>query len=134
MRLRVRWLTAIFGTLVLGLAGCTHVPGLPPPEPAPVIAEAPPPVAANGSIYQMQRGSLALFEDRRPRRTGDIITVVLDEQVSASKNANSAPFEPPIMAMQLSLILGSCAACMIAAWTPSMDIRSSSDGPSLPPK
>lgn len=90
MRLRVRWLTAIFGTLVLGLAGCTHVPGLPPPEPAPVIAEAPPPVAANGSIYQMQRGSLALFEDRRPRRTGDIITVVLDEQVSASKNANSS--------------------------------------------
>lgn len=89
MRSSYRWLTAVFGVLVLGLAGCTHVPGMPPPEPAPVIAEDLPPVAANGSIYQAQRGSLALFEDRRPRRSGDIITVVLDEQVSASKNANS---------------------------------------------
>src|SRR5699024_5132062 len=42
-----------------------------------------------GSIYQAHRGAVALFEDRRPRRSGDIITIVLDEQVSASKNANS---------------------------------------------
>src|SRR5690625_3767150 len=84
-----RWLTAVFGFLVLGLAGCAQIPGVPPPEPTPVIAEDLPPVAANGSIYQAHRGAVALFEDRRPRRSGDIITIVLDEQVSASKNANS---------------------------------------------
>lgn len=84
-----RWLTAVFGFLALGLAGCAQIPGVPPPEPTPVIAEDLPPVKANGSIFQAHRGTLALFEDRRPRRSGDIITIVLDEQVSASKNANS---------------------------------------------
>ncbi|CAD5379343.1 flagellar protein of basal-body outer-membrane L ring [Pseudomonas sp. OF001] len=42
---------------------------------------------ANGSIYQSRQGFQPLFEDRRPRMVGDILTVVLNEQVSASKNA-----------------------------------------------
>ncbi|CBV44259.1 flagellar L-ring protein FlgH [Halomonas elongata DSM 2581] len=43
----------------------------------------------NGSIYQAHRGYQPLFEDRRPRQVGDVLTIVLDEQVSASKNARS---------------------------------------------
>ncbi|WWV55624.1 flagellar basal body L-ring protein FlgH (plasmid) [Pseudomonas silesiensis] len=43
---------------------------------------------ANGSIYQ-NSGFQPLFEDRRPRNTGDILTIVLDEQVSASKSSAS---------------------------------------------
>jgi flagellar L-ring protein precursor FlgH len=43
---------------------------------------------ANGSIYQSS-GFQPLFEDRRPRNTGDILTIVLDEQVSASKSSAS---------------------------------------------
>nr|WP_275287397.1 flagellar basal body L-ring protein FlgH [Halomonas elongata] len=43
----------------------------------------------NGSIYQAHRGSQPLFEDRRPRQVGDVLTIVLDEEVSASKNARS---------------------------------------------
>lgn len=84
-----RWLSAVFGFLVLGLAGCAQLPGTPPPEPDPIVAEALPPPEANGSIFQASRGAMPLFEDRRPRRAGDIVTVVLDEQVSASKNASS---------------------------------------------
>ncbi|WP_422666883.1 flagellar basal body L-ring protein FlgH [Billgrantia endophytica] len=74
--------------LVLG--GCAQVPR------ASVVGEQeqiamvePPPRKANGSIYQTHRGSQPLFEDRRPRMIGDILTIVLDEQVSASKNSQS---------------------------------------------
>ncbi len=84
-----RWLSAVFGLLVLGLAGCAQVPGMPPPEPEPIVADELPPPEPNGSIYQVSRGMTPLFEDRRPRRAGDIVTVVLDEQVSATKNASS---------------------------------------------
>ncbi|MGS2742022.1 flagellar basal body L-ring protein FlgH [Halomonas sp. LS-001] len=52
------------------------------------IVDRPPPVA-NGSIYQVRRGYQPLFEDRRPRSIGDILTIVLDEDVSASKNSQS---------------------------------------------
>lgn len=73
------------------LAGCSSSP------PEPVVVEAYDPVVIpknaeavpNGSIYQAQNGYIPLFEDQRPRRSGDIITIVLEEQVSATKNASS---------------------------------------------
>ncbi|WP_422674362.1 flagellar basal body L-ring protein FlgH [Billgrantia desiderata] len=81
---------AVVAMAVLTLGGCAQVPR------ASVVGEQeqifiaePPPRAANGSIYQAQRGSQPLFEDRRPRMVGDILTIVLDEQVSASKNSQS---------------------------------------------
>lgn len=75
---------------LLVLSGCAQVPR------ASVVGEQeqinivePPPRLANGSIYQSHRGAQPLFEDRRPRMVGDILTIVLDEQVSASKNSQS---------------------------------------------
>lgn len=47
-------------------------------------------LVANGSIFQPQRGYAPLFEDRRPRMTGDIITILLEEQVSASKSSQTS--------------------------------------------
>jgi flagellar L-ring protein precursor FlgH len=81
------------GALLL-LSACSSIPDSmkpwqDPPEvepPAPVVM--PPPIA-NGSVYQERRGFAPLFEDRRPRRMGDILTIVLNEEVSASKNAAS---------------------------------------------
>ncbi|XKG48583.1 flagellar basal body L-ring protein FlgH [Halomonas sp.] len=75
---------------LLVLTGCAQIPR------ASVVGEqesiniAEPPLRhANGSIYQAHRGYQPLFEDRRPRMPGDILTIVLDEEVSASKNAQS---------------------------------------------
>ncbi|MGM0702824.1 MAG: flagellar basal body L-ring protein FlgH [Pseudomonadota bacterium] len=72
------------------MAGCAQIPR------ASIVGEQeklamaePPPRKANGSIYQPQRGYQPLFEDRRPRQIGDILTIVLDEEVSASKNSRS---------------------------------------------
>lgn len=83
--------TALLAALaLLTLAGCAQIPR------ASVVGEQeqidisePPPRHANGSIYQAHRGYQPLFEDRRPRMVGDILTIVLDEEVSASKNAQT---------------------------------------------
>lgn len=75
---------------VLTLGGCAQVPRASVVgEQEQIFISEPPPRAANGSIYQAHRGSQPLFEDRRPRMVGDILTIVLDEQVSASKNSQS---------------------------------------------
>lgn len=42
----------------------------------------------NGAIYQEQNHR-ALFEDLRARRPGDLITVILEEQTNAAKNAST---------------------------------------------
>lgn len=80
---------ALVVAMVSVLAGCAMVP----PEPlieGPVTAQPAAPAAkpvANGSIYQPQAyGSFPLFEDRRPRNVGDIVTVVLSERINAAKS------------------------------------------------
>ncbi|WP_332873880.1 flagellar basal body L-ring protein FlgH [Pseudomonas putida] len=45
---------------------------------------------SNGSIYQGGAVIQPLFEDRRPRDLGDTLTIVLDEQVQASKSSASS--------------------------------------------
>lgn len=84
----VRWALALVAFLVLG--GCAQLPqpSVVGEQERIVIVEPPPPVP-NGSIFQPARGYQPLFEDRRPRMIGDILTIVLDEEVSASKNSSA---------------------------------------------
>lgn len=48
-----------------------------------------PAAPVNGAIFQSGAGSQALFEDRRPRNVGDILTIVVNENVNASKNSGA---------------------------------------------
>jgi flagellar L-ring protein precursor FlgH len=45
--------------------------------------------AASGAIWQESGRGVALFEDRRPRNVGDILTIVISEKVNASKNSGA---------------------------------------------
>lgn len=82
---RVKFVLVVL--LALFMTACAQVPRqnvvegptTAPPQPAPQ------PVA-NGSIYQSNYAK-PLFEDRRPQGVGDILTVVLDEDVSATKSS-----------------------------------------------
>lgn len=83
----------ILGSTML-LGGCALVP------PEPVVTgplTAPPPPAAlpaaeaNGSIYQPTAyGNYPLFEDRRPRNVGDVVTVVIQEKTNAAKTVGTS--------------------------------------------
>ncbi len=44
---------------------------------------------ATGAIFQDSGRGIALFEDRRPRNIGDILTIVINEKVNASKNSGA---------------------------------------------
>lgn len=72
------------------LSSCAQLPRAPLVDEAEIPpATPPPPVPADGSVFQPGYGYSPLFEDRRPRMAGDLITVVFNEQVSASKSSES---------------------------------------------
>ncbi|WP_240775743.1 flagellar basal body L-ring protein FlgH [Nissabacter sp. SGAir0207] len=81
--------------LALGLSGCAYIPhdnlvtGPTTAAPAPAVMAQ----GGNGSIFQtvqpMNYGYQPLFEDRRPRNIGDTLTIVLQENVSASKSSSA---------------------------------------------
>ena len=72
-------------------AGCAQIPREPlvhQPMTARADSYAAAPVRRpTGAIFRDGPGANALFEDRRPRNVGDILTVVISERVNASKNS-----------------------------------------------
>ncbi|MBN4664808.1 flagellar basal body L-ring protein FlgH [Pandoraea nosoerga] len=81
---------ALAAAVALGaLAGCAYVPQEPVVQGPTTTRPPPPPVAADpeGSIYRPLYSNRPLFEDRRPRNVGDILTIVINENTAASKNS-----------------------------------------------
>ncbi|QQC63057.1 flagellar basal body L-ring protein FlgH [Paraburkholderia ginsengisoli] len=82
-------------TLLAALGGCGLVPKQPiTQQPMTALPPAPPPPPVSGSIYNPGYAGRPLFEDQRPRNVGDIITIVIAENINATKtsgaNANRA--------------------------------------------
>ena len=76
------------------MTGCTTVrPIVHDPSYAPTPPAQPAPQAANnGAIYQVAdepRQGMSLFEDQKAQRVGDVLTIVLQENTSASKQATT---------------------------------------------
>lgn len=70
------------------LGACAQIPREPlVHQPMTARTETPMRLAApvNGAIYRTGFGAQALFEDRRPRYVGDILTILVSENVNASK-------------------------------------------------
>jgi len=81
----------IFFIFVLSVVttGCSTFGSLKDPEYAPSEAELPEmKVVVDGAIYDPSY-NLFLFEDVKARRVGDLITVVLEESINASKSAST---------------------------------------------
>lgn len=83
----IAWLAA--GALAT-VAGCAQMPREPlVRQPTTAMPPAQPmlPARTAGAIYQDGVRGNSLFEDRRPRHVGDILTVVISEKADASKNS-----------------------------------------------
>lgn len=86
-------LRSLLMVVVVLVQGCALVP----PEPVVTgpLTAAPPPMTtmapeANGAIYQPTAyGNYPLFEDRRPRNVGDIVTIVIQERTNAAKSVST---------------------------------------------
>lgn len=75
--------------VLLGLAGCGTTPSSIVQQPTTARPQAQPtPAAANGAIYQ-GAAYRPLFEDRRARHVGDVLTIVINEKTQAGKKASS---------------------------------------------
>jgi len=73
--------------LAAGLSACATVPDTIVQQPnAPVQARTVVPAPANGAIFQAA-SHRPLFEDRRARMVGDMLTIAINERTSAAKSA-----------------------------------------------
>jgi flagellar L-ring protein FlgH len=79
---------AACGATLLALSGCSLFPSQKDRKPdPPTVRQLPPPAArTDGAIYQAGQ-EMALFQDLKARRVGDVLTIVLNEATAASKNA-----------------------------------------------
>ena len=87
-----RFTVGILGAAGLLLGGCAQLPREPmvqQPMSTRADLQVRPVGPANGSIYRTGFGTQALFEDRRPRNIGDILTIVVNENINASKNSGA---------------------------------------------
>lgn len=98
-------LQVLAGTVLLG--GCAQLPREPlvhQPMTARADRQVRPPAPVNGAIYRTGFGSQALFEDRRPRSIGDILTILVSENVNASKNSAADASRSGSTSLDLSVI------------------------------
>ncbi len=82
---------ALFALLLFG--GCMHIPKEPAraePVYRPVLPTMPKPTSLSaGSLFHTSH-NLALFDDRRAREIGDVVTISLEERMRSSKSAETS--------------------------------------------
>lgn len=81
----------VAGAALMALAGCAYLPKKEPITQQPMTATPPqPPVNSSpGSIFNPGYAGRPLFEDQRPRNTGDILTIVIAENINATKSSGA---------------------------------------------
>jgi flagellar basal body L-ring protein FlgH len=108
----------ILALLVVSLTGCAWIPPTPLVQGATTAQPVPGPTpVANGSIFQSAQpinyGYQPLFEDRRPRNIGDTLTIVLQENVSASKALRRTPAATARQTLALIPYRAICKVCSV---------------------
>jgi flagellar L-ring protein FlgH len=81
---------ALATALAAALGGCALAPKQPiTQQPMTAQPPMPPQMQAPGSIYNPGYAGRPLFEDQRPRNIGDIITIVIAENINATKSSGA---------------------------------------------
>jgi flagellar L-ring protein FlgH len=83
-------LLATVSVLALALGGCALVPKQPiVQQPMTAVPPVPPHDQSPGSIFNPGYAGRPLFEDQRPRNIGDILTIVIQENINATKSSGA---------------------------------------------
>ena len=83
-------LLATASVLALALGGCALVPKQPiTQQPMTAVPPTPPHAQTPGSIFNPGYAGRPLFEDQRPRNIGDILTIVISENINATKSSGA---------------------------------------------
>ncbi|WP_322104910.1 flagellar basal body L-ring protein FlgH [Paraburkholderia sp. J41] len=79
------------GVALAMLAGCAYIPQKQPivQQPMTAVPPAPPVNLSPGAIFNPGYAGRPLFEDQRPRNTGDILTIVISENINATKSSGA---------------------------------------------
>jgi flagellar L-ring protein precursor FlgH len=100
---------AFMALLVVVLAGCQSAAPIRSPAYAPIRpAIAPRQTYSNGAIYQ-QGVAMRLFEDSRARRVGDILTISLAENTTATKANSTSTAKDSSVSFSNPTLLGTSA-------------------------
>jgi len=92
--------------MLLGLAACGTTPSSIVEHPRTARPEAPAGQApANGAIYQTA-SYRPMFEDRRARHVGDVLTIVINEKTQAGKQASSSGSKTSEVDSSISAVAG----------------------------
>ncbi|MBI5937262.1 MAG: flagellar basal body L-ring protein FlgH [Betaproteobacteria bacterium] len=115
-----------FGLIaLLALQACSNVPSTNIRQPF-TAASAPKPLAVEnaGAIFQPGRG-LALFEDRRARHVGDVLTVNLIESTTASRNTSTTEDRKASANINVPTpkLFGKSPNLGVTAWAPESDAK-----------
>ena len=99
----LKLLLILFLMLVLGACASNrlHKKDFEPP----VVEVLPPPPPSNGSIFSSQY-KLTLFRDRKANQVGDLLTIVLVEETTASKSADITTEKDTSISIPNPTILG----------------------------
>jgi len=87
----------VAGVALALLAGCAYIPNKQPivQQPMTAVPPAPPVNMSAGAIYNPGYAGRPLFEDQRPRNTGDILTIVISENINATKSSGAPTVSTP---------------------------------------
>jgi flagellar L-ring protein precursor FlgH len=93
--------------IAAGLTACTTVPDsiVQPPRAAQQPAHAAMSAPANGAIFQ-STSYRPMFEDRRARHVGDILTIAITERTSAGKSAANSGSKAGSVSASVSRLFG----------------------------